>query len=343
MAPALTYNEALIRLLSSPSIASKEWVFRQYDHMVRTNTVVLPGSDAAVVRLKGTKKALAMSVDCNGRYCYLDPRTGGRIAVAESARNCVCAGARPLAITNCLNFGNPYDPEVYWAFVECVAGMGEACRALNTPVTGGNVSFYNESPGAAVYPTPTVGMIALMDDVDRRLTQSFKKQGHVIALLGETRDEIGGSEYLKVIHGKVAGLPPDLNLEREKALQEAVLEAAGAGILQSAHDCAEGGLAVALAECCVSDAERPVGAAVECASGLRADRLLFSESQSRVVVSLEKGNAEKLKKIASRCHVPFTEIGVTGGEKLRFNGIIDLDVFEMSEAFFKSIRRIMEG
>jgi len=339
----LGYNDALLALLESPNIASKEWVYRQYDHMVRTNTVTVPGSDAAVVRIKGTDKALAMSVDCNSRYCYLDPRIGGRIAVAESARNVVCSGAKPLAITDCLNFGNPYKPEVYWTFVECVNGMGEACVALNTPVTGGNVSFYNESPEGAVYPTPTVGMLGLIDHVENTVTQGFKGEGDVIVLFGDTRDEIGGSEYLKVIHGLVAGSPPDLNLDRETALQNAVLEVATGRLIRSAHDCSEGGLAVALAECCISDSEHPIGAVVNYECELRMDRLLFSETQSRVVLSVDSSKVEAVLAIARKHHVPAREIGLTGGETLEINGTIKLDVFKIRDTYSTSIRKTMEG
>jgi phosphoribosylformylglycinamidine synthase len=311
--------------------------------MVRTNTTVLPGSDAAVIRIKHTRKALAVSVDCNGRYCYLDPRVGGRIAVAESARNCVCAGAKPLGVTDCLNFGNPYKPEVYWTFVECVTGMSEACRALGTPVTGGNVSFYNENPESAVYPTPTVGMVGLLEDAEKRITSFFKNEGDAIILLGETRDEIGGSEYLKVIHGKVAGAPPDLNLDREHALQNCLLEAADRQLLNSAHDCSEGGLAVALAECCIINEEKPLGAKIEYECGLRADRLLFSETQSRIVVSLDPSKVEILLTLAQKHHVPAEIIGAVTGEWLEINRDARLDVFAMKEAYYTGIRKIMEN
>ena len=339
----LTYNETLLLLLSSPNIASKEWVYRQYDHMVRTNTVVNPGSDAAVIRIKHTDKALAVSVDCNGRYCYLDPRIGGRIAVAESARNCVCAGAKPLGITDCLNFGNPYKPEVYWTFVECVEGMGEACKALNTPVTGGNVSFYNENPEGAVYPTPTVGMVGLLTDVNKRITSHFKNEGDIVILLGETRDEIGGSEYLKVIHNTVAGVPPALNLDRECALQECVLEASEKCLLNSAHDCSEGGLSVALAECCISNEEKPIGVKIEYECGIRNDRMLFSETQSRIIVSVDPSRQEELSAIAHKHHVPFEVIGNVGGEWLEINNDLRLDVYAMIESYYSSIRKIMES
>ena len=228
-------NQTLLQLLGSANIASKKWVYEQYDTQVRTGTVVGPGSDAAVLRLRKANKGLAASTDCNGRYCYLDPRTGGRIAVAESARNVVCAGAKPLAITNCLNFGDPYDPEVYWTFAECVAGMGEACRALNTPVTGGNMSFYNEDPERIVYPTPVIGMIGLIEDLKHVTTMSFKDEGDIIVLLGESKEELGASEYLKIVHNLTRGKTPELDLDEEKKLQEACLDMIRAGIVKSAR------------------------------------------------------------------------------------------------------------
>jgi phosphoribosylformylglycinamidine synthase len=232
---------------------------------------------------------------------------------------------------------------VYWTFVECVEGMSEACKALNTPVTGGNVSFYNENPESAVYPTPTVGMVGLLEDASKVITSGFKTEGDVIMLLGETRDEIGGSEYLKVVHGKVAGKPPDLNTERERALQNCVLEAAHLCLLNSAHDCAEGGLAVALAEGCIINEEKPLGAKIEYECGLRTDRLLFSETQSRIIVSLDPSNAEKLSSLAQKHHVPVETLGTVGGEWLEINQDIRLDVFAMKEAYYTSIRKIMES
>ena len=278
----------LERLLSSPTIASKRWAFRQYDTTVRTSTVVPPGDgDAAVVRVRGSDKALAMKTDCNGRYVYLDPRNGGRIAVAEAARNVACVGGRPMAITNCLNFGNPGKPEVFYQFSEAVAGMGEACRALGTPVTGGNVSLYNENPTGAVYPTPVIGMIGLIDSLDHVTRSRFGQNEDAIVLLGEPSDELGGSEYLARVHGIVAGNPPRCDLERERATIEALLEAIRAGIVRSAHDCSEGGLAVALAECAIGDPEVHVGAEVDLAGwdALPLRALLFGEAQARIVVS----------------------------------------------------------
>src|SRR5438093_5046980 len=239
----------LSRVLSSPTIASKIWVYRQYDHMVRTNTIIGPGYDAAVVRVRGTRRALALKTDCNGRFCYLDPRVGARIAVAEAARNVACTGARPMAITNNLNFGNPRRPEVYYQLREAVAGMAEACERLGTPVTGGNVSLYNECPRGAVYPTPVIGMIGLIDDLDHVTRANFQAEGDAVVLLGMPTMELGGSEYLARVHNLVAGAPPHCDLEAERDLIEALLAAIQAGAVRSAHDVSHGRLAIALAEC----------------------------------------------------------------------------------------------
>jgi phosphoribosylformylglycinamidine synthase II len=304
----------LTRLLQAPTIASKTWIHRQYDSTVRTNTVMGPGhGDAAVVRIRGTNKALALKTDCNGRYVFLDPRVGGRIAVAEAARNVACVGATPKAITNCLNFGNPKKPEVFFQFREAVYGMGDACRALETPVTGGNVSLYNENPQGAVYPTPTIGMVGLLDDASHATTMRFQSPGDAIVLLGENTDELGGSEYLAWIHGVVAGAPPACNLEGEKQLIDALLEAIRAGHVRSAHDCSEGGIAVAIAESCMADRNRPLGASVDLSAwkSLPTRALLFGEAQGRVVVST--ADAEAVLKIAKAKGVPARVIGrVTG-------------------------------
>ena len=279
----------LERLLTSPTIASKQWAYRQYDSTVRTSTVVGPGdADAAVIRLRDTPRALAVKTDGNGRYVYLEPRTGGRIAVAEAARNVACTGARPMAITNCLNFGNPKRPEVFFQFREAVAGIGDACRELGTPVTGGNVSFYNENPDGAVYPTPVIGMLGVMESIDHLTRSRFRADGDAIILLGDPTDELGGSEYLARVHGLVAGPPPRCDLRRERDVIEALLDAVHAGVVRSAHDCAEGGLAVALAECCILDPEHRLGADVDLSAWqaelpLRA--LLFGEAQARIVIS----------------------------------------------------------
>jgi phosphoribosylformylglycinamidine synthase subunit PurL len=299
----------LERLLTSPSIASKMWVYRQYDHTVRTNTVVGPGGDAAVIRVRNSRRALALKTDCNGRYCYLDPRMGTRIAVAEAARNVACTGGRPLAITNNLNFGNPRRPEVYYQLREATAGMAEACEALGTPVTGGNVSLYNENPGGAVFPTPVIGMVGLIDDLDRITRAHFSTERDTIVLLGNMTAEIGGSEYLARVHGVVAGAPPVCDLARERNLIEAVLAAIGAGVVRSAHDCSDGGLAVALAECCIIDRGRPLGARIDLSDfdQLPMRAILFGEAQGRVIISTPDPAA--LREIALRHGVTSTVIG----------------------------------
>ena len=299
----------LERLLSAPSIASKTWAYRQYDSTVRTNTVVGPGGDAAVLRIRGTNKAIAVKTDCNGRYVYLDPRVGGRIAVAEAARNVACTGARPMAITNCLNFGNPTRPEVFFQFKEAVAGMGEACRALGTPVTGGNVSLYNESPLGAVYPTPVIGMVGLIDDIAHVTRAFFQHDADTVLLLGEMGGELGGSEYLATIHGEVVGPPPGCDVERERAVIDALLESIQAGSISSAHDCSDGGLAITLAECCIANRDCESGAEIDLSRfGTLADRaILFGETQGRIVVS---SNApDRVMEIAARHGVPCTQIG----------------------------------
>lgn len=334
-------NATLRTLMASPNIASKQWVYQQYDHSVRTNTVVRPGGDAAVVRIKGSRKALAVKTDCNGRYVYLNPQRGTAIAVAESARNVVCTGARPIAITNCLNFGNPYNPEIYWQFEQAIAGMREACTALGTPVTGGNVSFYNESPGRAVYPTPTIGMLGLLDDVSHATTAWFRRAGDVVVLLGENLEEIGGSEYLATMHRRVAGDAPALDLEREKAVQAVCLQAIREGLLASAHDISGGGLAVALAECCVCGPEAPLGAEIELASHTRPDFALFGESQSCIIVSLPRENLAKLQRISDAWSVPVEELGRVGGSNLQIARYVDMPVREINEIYFGAIPKKM--
>jgi len=334
------FNQALIKLLSSPNIASKSWVYEQYDTMVRTNTAVGPGSDAAVLRLRKTNKAIAVTSDCNPRFCYLNPRMGGRIAVAEAARNLVCSGARPVAITNCLNFGNPYKPEVFWTFYECVMGMGEACRRFETPVTGGNVSFYNEDPDRKVYPTPVIGMLGIIDDVKHITTQWFKDEGDLIVLLGENKDTLDGSEYLKVIHKKILG-SPNIDLDLEKRVQETCLEGIRRGVIKSAHDCSEGGLAVALAECCVT-APKPKGAAVELKDGIRPDSLLFGESQSRILITVRPDDLDSLREISDQKSVKLAVLGEVGGERLRINEWIDLPVSELRDTYDYSLQKMME-
>jgi len=307
-------NAALLRLLGSPTIGSKKWVYRQYDHMVRTNTINYPGFGAGVVRIKGTHRALALSVDGNGRYCYLDPHRGAMLAVAEAARNVACAGARPLGATNCLNFGNPERPGIMWQFAKAVEGIGDACRALDVPITGGNVSLYNETDGKAIYPTPVIGVVGLLEHADRVVSRRFQRAGDAIVLLGEGRDELGGSEYLKVVHDLVRGEPPSLDLQAEKGLQDLLVALASDRLMHSAHDCSDGGIAVTLAECCFDTAG--MGAEVSILGGSVA-AALFGESASRVVVSVAPEDVDEALERASAANVPARVIGKTGGTVLK--------------------------
>jgi phosphoribosylformylglycinamidine synthase subunit PurL len=287
------YEETLLSLLAQPTIASKEWVYDQYDYMVRTNTVVAPGSDAAVVRIRGTNKALAMTTDCNSRYIYLDPETGGKIAVAEAARNVVCSGAKPLAITDCLNFGSPEKPEIFWQLDKAVDGMSAACRALEAPVISGNVSLYNETNGVAIYPTPIVGMVGLIEDINHITTQEFKQAGDLIYVIGEAKSEFGGSELQKLLNGKIFGKAPSLDLDVEAKRQKELLAAIQAGVIASAHDIAEGGFAVALAECVMN--ANGLGAKVTING--EAVTELFSETQSRFIVSVKKEHQAQFERL----------------------------------------------
>ena len=321
-------NAALKQLLGSPNIASKEWIYRQYDHYVRSNTVIAPGADAAVIRIKGTRKGLALTVDGNGRYCYLDPYVGGVIAVAEAARNLACVGARPVGLTDCLNFGSPENPEVMWQFAQVIQGMRSACLALGVPVVSGNVSFYNETDGVPIYPTPTIGMVGLIEKIDRVVTPWFKASGDVVVLLGRTREELGGSEYLKWIHGITRGTPPWIDLKMESAVQRCCTEAIEQEVLCSAHDVSDGGMAVTLAECCVGG-EKPVGVRIDSREMIRGDALLFSESQSRIIVSLKEQNLDKLREITARHSVPMQVIGTVGGTRFVFQPLVQVSVEEL--------------
>ncbi len=327
--PEPDLNVALLRLLSSPNLASKSWVYQQYDHMVRTNTAVLPGADAAVVRIKETRRALAMCLDGHGRYCALDPRAGARLVVAEAARNVVCVGARPLAVTNCLNFASPERPEVMWAFSEVIDGISEACTVFETPVISGNVSFYNETEGRGIHPTPVIGMVGLIEDVRRIIQPGFKQDGHIIALVGETAEDLSASEYALTIEGRTfeemlrANAPvPLLDLERERAAQSVILRAAEEGLLQSAHDCSDGGLVVALAECCFSSHGREGrGASVELNDGgaLSSVAHLYSETPSRIIVSFDASSRARFEELASEANCPLHILGQTGGTRLSIN------------------------
>jgi phosphoribosylformylglycinamidine synthase len=299
-------QEALHKVISSVNMGSKRWVYEQYDHMVRNSTAVRPGSDAAVVVIRGTDKALAISTDGNGRYVYLDPEQGGRIAVAESARNVVCTGAKPLGITDCLNFGSPEKPEVYWQLSKAIDGMSEACRVLKTPVVGGNVSLYNETKGLPIYPTPIVGMVGLVEKREHITTQAFKNNGDVILLLGDTYAELGGSELQHVITGTISGRPPQLDLDKESRLQKSVLQAIRDELVTSAHDLAEGGLALGLAEACISGNK---GATVQVETGLQPLVHLFSETQSRVILTVMKEKTEQVMSIAKTNGVNCVRLG----------------------------------
>ena len=306
-------DQALIQLLASPNIVSREWVYEQYDHMVRLNTLVLPGSDAAVLRIKNTPKAVALAVDCNSRYCYLDPFAGAEIAVAECSRNVVCSGATPIGLTNCLNFGNPEKPEIMWQFEQSVLGIAEACRFFDIPVVSGNVSLYNETKGVSIFPTPTVAVVGLIENLEHRCTQWFKNSGDRIGLLGTTLEEIAGSEYLKQAFDLCRGKPPVLDKKLEKAVQDVCLQLIREQRIHSAHDCSDGGLAVAAVESCITGPETPLGATLNLESTLRKDALLFGESQSRILVSFAEGQSEAIAGIARKNDVPFEVIGEVGG------------------------------
>lgn len=330
-------------IFSSPNIVSKKWAYEQYDSMVRTNTIVGPGCDAAVIHIKDTDKALAMKTDCNSRYVYLNPKEGTKIAVAESARNIICSGGIPLAITNCLNFGNPYKPENYWQFSQAIEGMGEACRFFDTPVTGGNVSFYNESPNAAVYPTPTIGMVGKIEKLAHITRSFFKSTGDLIYILGEDFEEIGGSEYLKRIHGLVAGDCPKLNLVVEGKLHNTILALIKNKLIQSAHDVSEGGVVCALAECCIMNKENLVGAEVKIPVKTREDFSFFSESQSRIIVSVKSENKNEFEAKVEEHDQPFIFVGKTVERKFDVNGKILFDVDELSVIYYNTIPRIMNA
>ncbi|HEV7744551.1 MAG TPA: phosphoribosylformylglycinamidine synthase subunit PurL [Pyrinomonadaceae bacterium] len=349
------HNDSLLKLLASPNLSSKQFVYRQYDHMVRTNTVILPGADAAVVRIKETRRALAMSLDGNGRYCAADPREGAKLIVAEAARNVVCVGARPLAVTNCLNFASPERPEVMWSFSEVIDGMAEACRAFNTPVVSGNVSFYNETEGRGIIPTPVIGMIGLVEDVRRVVQPGFKQAGDVIALLGNTANDISLSEYTATIDGVSTermiadGSVPKLDLKLECAVQQVCLEAAEAGLLASAHDCADGGLAVALAECCFSSLNRSgAGAEIDIAeTSLPATSALFSESPSRIILSFPTSSLALVEDLAARANCPIAILGHVGGGQLRVKlggeEIISTDVNQLEAVWRGSLAEKLEA
>ena len=335
-------NDVLLKLLSSPNITSKKYVYDQYDSTVRTNTVVGPGGDGSVIRIKGTDKGIAMSTDCNGRYVYLNPNEGARIAVAESARNIICSGAEPLAITNCLNFGNPNDPEVYWQFRESVLGIGDMCRALDTPVTGGNVSFYNETSTSAVYPTPVIGMVGVLDDINQKTTIEYKNEGDFIVTIGMINASLGGTEYLKTIHNKVEGPISKVDSDLEIRVQLVCLQAIKTGIINSAHDISDGGMTVNVAESIVN-AKPGVGARLALHRKLRMDEILFGECQSVIIVTVSEENLHKLILLAKEEDVSTQTIGkVTSDGKLSVNDWIDINRTQLSEAYFSSLEKLID-
>jgi phosphoribosylformylglycinamidine synthase II len=311
----VNFNEAMEKLLSSPTISDKEWVFRQYDHMVQTNTALLPGGDASILRIKNTNRALAVALDGNSLYAYLDPKTGGKIAVAEACRNLACVGAKPIGVTNCLNFGNPEKPEIMWQFQNVIEGITEACLAFDIPITGGNVSFYNDTEGVSIHPTPVLGVVGRLDDVNKTSSPSFKREGDIICLLGQNKDELGASEYIKYVFNQERGLTPQIDLSAEKKVHKLCIEAIDQGLLSSAHDVSEGGLAICLAECTFLS-EQKIGFTADFLDEIRPDALLFGESQSRICVSVREENLESLRVLAEEHAVPLSILGKTGGELL---------------------------
>jgi len=344
--PKIDNYQALRRLLRTPTIASKNWVYRQYDHTVRNGTIVKPGSDAAVFFVRYANKILAATTDCNSLYCALNPREGGKIAVAEAARNLTCSGARPLAVTDNLNFGNPYKPENFWQLHEAVEGIAEACRAFGTPVIGGNVSLYNENPAGVVDPTPTIGMVGLIDEERHITTQWFKNVGDVVILAGQAGNELGGSQFLKICHGRKQAPPPRVDLELEIKVQNAVRDLIREGLVKSAHDCSGGGLAVALTECCFNPSGFCLGVDVDLNFSDTATEILFNESQSRIVISVAANDAEKMMSILRERGVPSQQLGKVGGDELRVRiseKTFHWPIVDLYDDWFNVIRRAVEG
>jgi len=332
--PLADAGATLLRLLSSPNLSSRRGVFRRYDHMVGDSTVVPPGGDAAMLRVKGTRLGIAVTADCNARYCHLDPHLGAQLAVAEAARNIIATGARPLAVTDCLNLANPDRPEVYWELEETVTGLAYACRTMELPIVSGNVSLYNDSNGeSAIYPTPVVGMIGVIDDYGKRVGAGFRADGDFVLLIGSSHNDLGGSEYLKVEHVYVAGRPPALDLTREQAVNRVVLAAAQSGHLHSAHDCAEGGMLVALAECSMLGGIGVRCPAIRPEPPLRLDAAFFGESPSRYIVSVPSRAMPEMQSLARRHHVELSLLGLTGGDSLEFEGQLKLSLTELRQAW----------
>ncbi len=327
------FNLTLLKMLASPNICSKSWIYKDNKQTSAEGTEVLlfPGDDAGVLKINGSKRGIAFTTDGNGRYCYLDPFVGGEITVAEAARNLSCKGALPMAVTDNLNFGNPEKEEIFWQLEESVKGISEACEALGVPVISGNVSLNNESNGEAIYPTPIIGMAGIIEDCDQYCTMSFKNDGDLIALIGENKEEIGGSEYLKIFHDLEKGLPPQIDLSLEKSVQDACRESIQAGIISSAHDCADGGLAVALTECCITGQK---GAKIKTGNNdIRNDALLFGETQSRIVVSFPEKNLDSLKEICNKYEAPIHILGKIEGNSLEIDNLIDIKIEQLKKAW----------
>ena len=332
--PMVDPGATLLRMLSSPNLSSRRGVFRRYDHMVGDSTVVAPGGDAAMLRVKGTRRGIAVTTDCNARYCHLDPHLGAQLAVAEAARNIVATGARPVAVTDCLNFANPDRPEVYWELEEAVQGLAYACRVLELPVVSGNVSLYNDSNGeSAIYPTPVVGMVGVIDDYGKRLGAGIRNEGDFVLLIGSSHNDFGGSEYLKVEHGHVAGRPPALDLTREKAVNKLVLSAVQSGHLHSAHDCAEGGMLVALAEACLLGGVGVRCPAIRPEPPLRLDAAFFGESPSRYILSVPSRAMPEMQSLARRYNVELSLLGLAGGDFIEFEGQLKISLADLRGAW----------
>ena len=332
--PLVDAGATLLRMLASPNLASRRGIFRRYDHMVGDSTVITPGGDAAMLRVKGTRLGIAVTTDCNARYVHLDPHLGAQLAVAEAARNIVATGARPLAVTDCLNFANPDRPEVYWELEEAIAGLAYACRALDVPIVSGNVSLYNDSNGeSAIYPTPVVGMVGVIDDYQRRLGAALRAEGDFVLLIGSSHNDLGGSEYLKVEHGHVAGRPPALDLTREKAVNRLILSAAQSGYLHSAHDCADGGMLIALAECCLLGGIGVRCPAIRPEPPLRLDAAFFGESPSRYIVSVPSRAMPEMQSLARRHNVELSMLGLAGGGFVEFEGQLKVSLAELRAAW----------
>ena len=326
-------GDVLLKLLRSPNLGSRRPIFRRYDHMVGDATVIAPGGDAAMIRIKGTRRGIAVTSDCNSRYCHLDPNVGAQLAVAEAARNIVATGAKPLAVTDCLNLANPDRPEVYWELEETILGIAAACRALELPIVSGNVSLYNESPGSAIYPTPMIGMVGVIENYWKRLGAGLRNEGDFVLLIGSSHNDLGGSEYAKVVHGLVAGPPPALDLARERSVQKYVLAAAAGGLLRSAHDCSDGGMLVALAECCLLG-----GIGVRCPAlrpdaDLRLDAAFFGESPSRFIVSAPSRAMPELLNLARKHHVEIQNLGLAQGDSIDFEGQFRVSIADMRQAW----------